>query len=364
MRKIVVALLFGLVASFAVQGPANAQEYNVISESVVTVTDLNPFVENPNLNFFADPFSGDTIPGATMQSCLNDDCGLNVGALIVIGMDGDCAEGTPADEGENTYCRRLAYCVEADTPINLFGSPWGEATFDARATYLAWKYSNDWHGGIRETGGSTLSLITGANGNATPALAAAQALIWKWVSDANGTDVWDGFNTADAVTDPNTGFSAESANDWNPDSPMDSYLAHSDNLGGPYMYLDDPDALIAAANQAIVDLEIEATAKQGPWTVDETADYSGIVITGAVGPIYGEIVTFNDGTTAVTDANGYVAWPEGVTSLDFEAVGTAYLGVGNNDSQDLMMAFGQNVNVTRSVVEEIPEPTPTPEPTP
>ena len=129
MRKIVVAILFGLISCFAIQGPANSQEYNVIEASVVTVTDLNPFVENPNLNFYADFFSGDTIPATTMQSCLNDDCGLNVGALIIMGMDSDCVEGTPADAGENTYCRYLAYCVEADTPINVFGSELAPASF-------------------------------------------------------------------------------------------------------------------------------------------------------------------------------------------------------------------------------------------
>ena len=96
----------------------------------------------------------------------------------------------------------------------------------------------------------------------------------------------------------------------------------------------------------------------------DSADYSGIVITGPAGPIYGEQVLFDNATSAVTDANGYVAWPEGTTELGFERPGTAYLGVGNNDSQDLMLVFGEHVSVTRPVVQVIPDPTPTPAPTP
>ena len=345
--------------------PASAQTYNVIDASVVTITDLNPFVANPNLNFYADLFTGETIAGTTIRSCLNDDCGQDIGALIIIGANDDCVEGTPVTEGQDPYCRKLGYCVQADTPVNIFGSPWGEHTFDPKATYLAWKYSNDYHGGINDNMGGILSLLSAANGNTAPVFAAAQSLIWKWVSDANGTDVWDGFNTTEAVSDANTGFSVDPDPNWHPDKPIDDYLNMGyDNLGGPYLYADDPVALMAAANQAILDLEIEATAKQGPWTVADSADYSGIVITGAVGPIYGETVTFSDGSTAVTDVNGYVAWPDGTTELDFEAPGTTYLGVGNNDSQDLMLAFGQNVNVTRPEVEVIPDPTPTPTPTP
>ena len=346
--------------------PANAQTYNVITASVVTTTDLNPYVANPNLNFYADLFSGDTIPGTTMKTCLNDDCGQNIGALIIIGADGDCKPGTPNDAGQLPYCRRLGYCVEADTPINIFGSPWGAHTFDKKAEYLAWKYSNNYHGGIRQTGGGVLSLLTAASGNTVPAFAAAQALIWKWVSDANGTDVWDGFNTSEAVSDADTGFRVDTVTDPlpHPDKPIDDWLVHSENLGGPYLYEDDGPALMAAANQAILDLEIEATAKQGPWAVADSADYSGIVITGPAGPIYGEQVLFDNATSAVTDANGYVAWPEGTTELGFERPGTAYLGVGNNDSQDLMLVFGEHVNVTRPVVQVIPDPTPTPAPTP
>ncbi len=346
--------------------PAKAQTYNVTQQSVITTTDLNPFVANPNLNFYADLFSGETIAGTTIRTCLNDDCAQDIGALIIIGANDDCKEGTPVTEGQDPYCRKLGYCVQADTPINIFGSPWGAHTFDKKAEYLAWKYSNDYHGGINDNMGGILSLFSAANGNTAPVFAAAQSLIWKWVSDANGTDVWDGFNTTEAVSDANTGFSVDTVtNNWHPDKPIDDYLNLGyDNLGGPYLYADDPVALMAAANQAILDLEIEATAKQGPWTVADSADYSGIVITGAVGPIYGETVTFSDDSTAVTDANGYVAWPDGATDLDFEAPGIAYLGVGNNDSQDLMLAFGQNVNVTRPEVEVIAAPTPTPTATP
>ncbi len=58
-----------LVLLTSTASPANAQTYNVITASVVTTTDLNPYVANPNLNFYADLFSGDTIPGTTMKTC-------------------------------------------------------------------------------------------------------------------------------------------------------------------------------------------------------------------------------------------------------------------------------------------------------
>ena len=339
---------------------AQAQTYNVINASVVTTSDLTPFTANPTLQNFWDFMNGQSIAGTGVIGCLNGDCDQIIGALAIVGQEGDCVAGTPADEGQVPYCRALGYCVQADIASNILQSPYGAFTFDAKATYLAWKYSNDYHGGIRESGGTANSdFLSNMNGNTAPVFAAAQALIWKWVSDPNGSSVWDGFNTSEAVSDAGTGFTPQE--NVNPDPTVDTWLlAIGDNLGGPYLYSDDPDALMAAANQAIIDLEAEATAKQGPWTVADSADYSGIVITGAVGPIYGETVTFSDSSTAVTDANGYVAWPNGATSLSFEAPGATYLGVGNDDSQDIMLAFGQNVNVTRPEVEVIPDPTPTP----
>ena len=343
---------------------AQAQTYNVINASVVTTTDLTPFTANPTLQNFWDFLNGVSIAGTTVLGCLNGECDMNVGALAIVGQEGDCIAGTPADEGAVPFCRALGYCVQADIPSNINQSPYGAFTFDAKATYLAWKYSADYHGGIRESGGEFNSdFLNNMNGNTAPVFAAAQALIWKWVSDPNGSSVWDGFNTSEAVSDAGTGFTPQE--NVNPDPNVDIWLlAIGDNLGGAYLYADDPDALMAAANQAIITLEAEATAKQGPWTVADSADYSGIVITGAVGPIDGVQVLFNNATSAVTDANGYVAWPDGVTELGFTAPGASYLGVGNNDSQDIMLAFGQSVNVTRSEVEVIPDPTPTPAPTP
>ena len=361
-RKLVSTFLAVLLTAtplvLLTSSPASGQTYNVINASVVTTSDLTPFTANPTLQNFWDFMNGQSIAGTTVLGCLNGECDMNVGALAIVGQDGDCKTGN------GTFCRAIGYCVQADIASNILQSPYGAFTFDAKATYLAWKYSNDYHGGIRESGGTANSdFLSNMNGNTAPVFAAAQALIWKWVSDPNGSSVWDGFNTSEAVSDAGTGFTPQE--NVNPDPTVDTWLlAIGDNLGGPYLYADDPDALMAAANQAIIDLEAEATAKQGPWTVADSADYSGIVITGAVGPIYGETVTFSDSSTAVTDANGYVAWPNGATSLSFEAPGATYLGVGNDDSQDIMLAFGQTVNVTKPEVEVIPDPTPTPAPTP
>ena len=369
MRKLVATfvavLLTATPLAVLTSSPASAQTYNVVTASVVTTTDLNLFTANPDLNFVVNPGGGETLAGTMIMGCLNGDCGdgehgRGFGSLHIIGQNDSCVDGTPGP-----WCRALGYCVEAGVPLNTAASPFSAHTFDAKATYLAWKYSADYHGGYIETGGNNVfHSMTGANGNTGPVFAAAQALIWKWVSDPNGSDEWDGFNTSEAVSDAGTGFSVDTTTDpaVNSDLPIDQWLNTNDNLGGPYLYADDPAALMAAANQAILTLEAEATAKQGPWTVADSADYSGIVITGAAGPIYGETITFGDNSTAVTDANGYVAWPDGVTELDFERPGVTYLGVGNEESQDIMLAFGEGVNVTRPVVEVIPDPTPTPEP--
>jgi len=363
-----VAVLLTAAPVALLASTAHADTYNVTEESVVTVTDLNLFTETPDLSFVVNPVDGAPLAGTMIMGCLNGDCGdgengRGFGALHIVGQNDSCVDGTPGP-----YCRALGYCVQAGVPVSFFiVSPFGAFTFDAKATYLAWKYSADYHGGYIETGGNNVyHSMTGANGNTGPVYAAAQALIWKWVSDPNGSTVWDGFNTSEAVSDAGTGFSVDTTTvpAVDPDDPIDSWLITNDNLGGPYLYEDDPDALMAAANQAILDLEIEATAKQGPWTVADSSDYSGIVITGAAGPIYGETVTFGDDSTAVTDANGYVAWPDGVTELDFERPGVTYLGVGNEESQNIMLAFGEAVNVTRPEVQVIPDPTPTPAPTP
>ncbi len=361
-------LLAGVVAVLLLASPlvlltshapeAQAQTYNVINDMTITTTDLNPFVDGSDLNAFFDFLAGVSIAAVSIQGCLNGECGRDVGAVPILGQDADCKTGN------GTYCRALAYCVEADVNLNILGSPFGPYTFDAKATYLAWKYDGDYHGGFQASGGGAITaILTNVNGNTAPAYAAAQALIWKWVSDPNtDSDVWDGFNTSESVSDAATGFTVDG--NTNPDPSVDSWLVSNDNLGGPYLYHNDAPALMAAANQAILDLEAEAIAKQGPWSVANSADYSGIVITGPGGPIYGEQVLFDTATSAVTDANGYVAWPDGATELGFQRPGTSYLGVGNNNSQNTMVVFGEHVSVTRPEVEVIPDPTPTPAPTP
>ena len=211
---------------------AQAQTYNVINASVVTTTDLTPFTANPTLQNFWDFLNGVSIAGTTVLGCLNGECDMNVGALAIVGQDGDCKTGN------GTFCRVLGYCVQADIPSNINQSPYGAFTFDAKATYLAWKYSADYHGGIRESGGEFNSdFLDGMNGNTAPVFAAAQALIWKWVSDPNGSSVWDGFNTSEAVSDAGTGFTPQE--NVNPDPNVDVWLlAIGDNLGGPYLYAD------------------------------------------------------------------------------------------------------------------------------
>ncbi|MFL2697100.1 MAG: hypothetical protein ACJ0F6_01460 [Acidimicrobiales bacterium] len=373
VATLVAVLLTATPLALLTSSPASAQTYNVVTASVITVTDLNFFTENPDLAFVVNPTDATTLAGTMIMGCLNGDCGdgetgRGFGALHLIGQNAACEEGTPGP-----WCRALGYCVEAAVPVNLTNNPFGAFTFDAKATYLAWKYSADFHGGYIEKGGNPNSApenqnvyqsMTGANGNTGPVYAAAQVLIWKWVSDANGSTVWANHDTANAVSDAGTGFSVDTTTSpaVDPDGPIDTWLNNNDNLGGAYLYEDDPAALMAAANQAILTLEAEATAKQGPWTVADSADYSGIVITGSAGPIYGETITFSDNSTAVTNANGYVAWPDGVTELNFERPGVTYLGVGTENSQDIMLAFGEAVNVTRPVVEVVPDPTPTPEP--
>ena len=77
---------------------AQAQTYNVINASVVTTTDLTPFTANPTLQNFWDFLNGVSIAGTTVLGCLNGECDMNVGALAIVGQEGDCVAGTPADE--------------------------------------------------------------------------------------------------------------------------------------------------------------------------------------------------------------------------------------------------------------------------
>ncbi|MCH1435769.1 MAG: hypothetical protein L7U56_08860, partial [Acidimicrobiales bacterium] len=85
------------------------------------------------------------------------------------------------------------------------------------------------------------------------------------------------------------------------------------------------------------------------------------VLTGATGPIEGEIVTFDDGSddgiNAVTDANGFAAWPAGATLATAEGPAGTYETPGDaSDGEE-----GQNIIITigEDLVVRINDPAPT-----
>ena len=212
-----------------------------------------------------------------------------------------------------------------------------------RVNYLTWKYGIDVYAPNFGTGQALETLV------------AVQALVWAWHSDpVNGSTVfssvaasyndplnWNGL-TPSLHTDasPRVGF-------WGPD-PIDSVeFWHTGT---------DADAL-NNTTQKVSDLAVEATAKAGPWSIDQgPGDASAIyvVLSGAAGPIAGETITFSatgGDVNVVTDANGHAAWPAGATTATVEAPGDTYIGgdewAGNPgvNIQDLLVTFGQLLQV-------------------
>ena len=108
------------------------------------------------------------------------------------------------------------------------------------------------------------------------------------------------------------------------------------------------------STQAVYDLAVEATAKAGPWSLDQgpgenVATY--VVLSGANGPIEGETIVFSTtggDVSVVTDSSGHAAWPADATAAAVESPGDTYIGDEDPaspgaDIQDMLVTFGQTL---------------------
>ncbi len=373
LTKSFIALIIAGAALVVGATGASAQETPALpEESTITEIDLSIIDENATPRAWVNFFTGKPHAGLNLNTCLNGQCdevddegnprSLSIGGLFFWGRGG-YTEGCNTDHGG---CIVVGYCIEEGTPL-VFNEDQDfysvtDGSIDPRAVYLAWRYDAEFHGTFTDEGDISMEV----NGNVAPIYAAVQALIWGYVSDVEtGSTVWNGYSYNDAVVDPNTGFQV--VDGVEPNSDYLDFLNFS--FGGmqpptvlePYLYEGDSQLVIDAANAYIVQLHAEASTKQGPWVLAENADSSGLMLTGSVGPIVGERITFDNGDVGFTDGSGFVAWPEGATSADVEAPGRIFRTDGlparpDVESQNALVVQGKLITVTRSAppVEEPP----------
>ena len=324
----------------------------MVSPSLATTNGTNPVFDNtmsePRLNTINDMNSTGLQVGH-INAGLNESFTERAEDLNPIGpflVENDANVCWGSDDPNVCY---LAYCGEYD--VAAYAPGWTSYEIapngyvDARVTYLTWKYGIEFYKDNRESGAALATVV------------AVQALVWAWHSDpVHGTAVfsgvaapyndplnWDGL-TPSAHDDPSprVGF-------WGPD-PIDLIEEASGFYPGT-----DTDAL-EDSTQKVYDLAVEATAKAGPWSLEQgpgenVATY--VVLSGANGPIEGETVTFTTNTgdvEVVTDANGHAAWPADASTAAVEAPGDTYIGDSTlaypgADIQDLLVTFGQLLQV-------------------
>ena len=254
------------------------------------------------------------------------------------------------DDILNIQCTRayMAYCSEADILLEGMFNPFSQIDMDGRLQYLTWKHDYDFW---------LANLGTGA---ASAPMAATQALVWAWLSDPQtGSTVFS--DVAAPYNNPLNwnGLVASLHTDASP--RVGFHRASGVDLGNPNYGGTDAE-MLDEANQAVYDLAVEATAKAGPWTLVENGAQTGVVVTGANGPIEGETVNFADGTTdginVVTDATGFAAWPTGATAANIEGPGATWQSPGPDDGgQNMVLTVGEDLTVERSTT---PPPTTVP----
>jgi hypothetical protein len=255
----------------------------------------------------------------------------------------------PGCTGIFLECSRayMAYCSEADILLAALDNPFSQIDMDGRLQYLTWKHDYAFW----------LANNTGA---AAVPMAATQALVWAWLSDPQtGSTVFS--DVAAPYNNPLNwnGLVASLHTDASP--RVGFHRASGVDLGNPNYGGTDAE-MLDEANQAVYDLAVEATAKAGPWTLVENGAQTGVVVTGANGPIEGETVNFADGTTdginVVTDATGFAAWPTGATAANIEGPGATWQSPGPDDGgQNMVLTVGEDLTVERSTT---PPPTTVP----
>ena len=181
---------------------------------------------------------------------------------------------------------------------------------DGRIKYLTWKHDYEYHSANYLSG---LTCVT---------MAATQALVWAWVSDPDtGSTVFS--SVAGGLDDPLNwdGLTPSAHTDASPrvDSipVLTSTVVPGTELTPSYCK-QQPKRCMTLQNQQ----------KAGPWTLEQSADQSGVVLTGANGPIISEVINFDDGTAngidVITDNNGFAAWPAGATDARIEGPGATW----------------------------------------
>ena len=312
------------------------------ASDTVSADNHDPFTDGDELMVFVNILSGDSIQGGHLDGWVNEypdgDDFSQIGGIGLVRNPDGCSELSCAEW-------HVGYCSESDEQIHVLEyEPYYETSIDPRLSYLTWKYGYEFY------------VANYASGNAIAPMAATQALVWAWHSDPEtGSSVFA--NVAGGLDDP---FNWDGLTPSLHTDPSPRVGFHGDDLGATYWTGTDEE-LLQAASQAVYDLAVEATAKAGPWTLSQGVGATGVVLTGINGPIEGEVVNFQDGTTdgieVTTDADGFAAWPSGTTAAHAEGPGLSYETQGDSNQGE----EGQNVVLTLGelLVVNVDDPAPT-----
>ena len=309
-----------VVAALLVAPASSADE-----EAVIGTMQLE---EGDELAVFT--IDGNSLQGGHLDGWLNEFPGSDfsqIGGIPLYSLPDGCDNITCAN-------RYVGFCSEAAVDLSMDPMPFSQEEIDGRLKYLTWKHDFEWY------------QANYLGGLVAPPLMATQALVWAWHSDPQtGSTVFS--SVSGGFDDP---FNWDGLISSAHDDPSPRVGFHSADVDVDYWDGTDEE-LLAAANQAVYDLAVEATAKAGPWTLAQGAGATGVVLTGANGPIEGETITFDDGSAdginIVTDANGYAAWPAGASTAKIEGPGATWRTPGPEDTggQDVILTLGEDLVV-------------------
>jgi hypothetical protein len=300
----------------------------------VSADNHDPFTDGDELMVFVNILSGDSIQGGHLDGWVNEypdgDDFSQIGGIGLVRNPDGCSELSCAEW-------HVGYCSESDEQIHVLEyEPYFETSIDPRLSYLTWKYGYDFY------------VANYASGNAIAPMAATQALVWAWHSDPEtGSSVFA--NVAGGLDDP-FNWNSLTPSLHTDSSPRVGF--HGDDLGATHWTGTDEE-LLQAATQTVYDLAVEATAKAAPWTLSQGVGATGVVLTGANGPIEGEVINFQNGTTdgidVTTDVDGFAAWPSGTTAAHAEGPGLSYETQGDSnqgeEGQDIVLTLGEQLVV-------------------
>ena len=295
--------------------------------------------EGTELSVFT--IDGNGLQGGHIDAWINEhpdgDEHLGIGGITLQSepSEGCTWDGVDITKRWDCYENFVGYCSEANVDLSADPMPFSQVEMDGRIKYLTWKHDYEYHSANYSSG---LPCVT---------MAATQALVWAWVSDPDtGSTVFS--NTAVGLDDPLNwdGLTPSAHTDASP------RVGFHSNVDLDCSYWDGTDAeLLQAATQAVYDLAAESTERAGPWTLEQNADQSGVVLTGANGPIISVVINFDDGSdngiNVITDNNGFAAWPAGATDAHIEGPGATWKTPGPEATggQDVIFTVGENLTV-------------------